>query len=73
MLVCKLTAPPVVQTGGTDQEGLALIVLLAWTVEQRLHGQLDATFFVRLHDLDADNLAFLEVVRDFLHGLEQCV
>src|SRR5439155_17258415 len=38
-------------------------------VEQRLHRQLDAALLVRLEDLDADDLAFLQVVGDLLDAL----
>jgi hypothetical protein len=39
------------------------------TVQQRLHGQLDAALFIGFHDLDLDDLAFGQVVRDLLDAL----
>src|SRR2546425_11987010 len=39
------------------------------TLGQRLQRQLDTTLFVGLHDLDLDDLAFLQVVGDALHAL----
>src|SRR6187455_246010 len=38
-------------------------------VEQRLHRQLDAALLVGLEDLDANDLAFLQVVGDLLDAL----
>src|SRR6478735_9967792 len=38
-------------------------------VEQRLHRQLDSAFLVGLEDLDANDLAFLQVVGDLLDAL----
>ena len=46
-----------------------LIAVLGRTVQQSLHGQLDATLFVRLQHLDLDDLALGQVVRDLLDAL----
>ena len=48
---------------------MLLGTVLARTIEQDLHGQLDATLLIRFHDLDLDDLAFGQVVADLFHPL----